>query len=335
MVVNLLHKGKIGLAPMEGVIDALTRDLLTRQAGFDWTVTEFVRVVDTRLPPRVFYKHCPELTERPVATPNGVPVHLQLLGSDPRALAENARQALALGAISVDLNFGCPAKLVNRHDGGASLLRQPDRVYQAVKAVAEALDGAIPVTAKIRLGFANRRLAVACAQATEAGGAARLVVHGRTRDEGYRPPAHWEWIGKVRHHVSIPVVANGDIWTLEDYWKARTLSGCCDVMLGRSALADPWLAPRIRYWQQTGERLAETTWEMRASVLQEYAALQRQHLPDRVVVSLVKQWLAQMRQGNAEADQHFQRLKRLTDLEALLGSLTTPSASLLAAYEPA
>ena len=335
MVVNLLHKGKIGLAPMEGVIDALTRDLLTRQAGFDWTVTEFVRVVDTRLPPRVFYKHCPELTERPVATPNGVPVHLQLLGSDPRALAENARQALALGAISVDLNFGCPAKLVNRHDGGASLLRQPDRVYQAVKAVAEALDGAIPVTAKIRLGFANRRLAVACAQATEAGGAARLVVHGRTRDEGYRPPAHWEWIGKVRHHLSIPVVANGDIWTLEDYWKARTLSGCCDVMLGRSALADPWLAPRIRHWQQTGERLAETTWEMRASVLQEYAALQRQHLPDRVVVSLVKQWLAQMRQGNAEADQHFQRLKRLTDLEALLGSLTTPSASLLAAYEPA
>lgn len=334
MVVNLLHKGKIGLAPMEGVIDALTRDLLTRQAGFDWTVTEFVRVVDTRLPPRVFYKHCPELTERPVATPNGVPVHLQLLGSDPRTLAENARQALALGAISVDLNFGCPAKLVNRHDGGASLLRQPDRVYQAVKAVAEALDGAIPVTAKIRLGFANRRLAVACAQATEAGGAARLVVHGRTRDEGYRPPAHWEWIGKVRHHVSIPVVANGDIWTLEDYWKARTLSGCCDVMLGRSALADPWLAPRIRYWQQTGERLAETTWEMRASVLQEYAALQRQHLPDRVVVSLVKQWLAQMRQGNAEADQHFQRLKRLTDLDALLGSLT-PSASSLAAYEPA
>ncbi|MDP4557238.1 tRNA-dihydrouridine synthase family protein [Halomonas meridiana] len=319
---------------MEGVIDALTRDLLTRQAGFDWSVTEFVRVVDTRLPPRVFYKHCPELQQCPVATPSGVPVHLQLLGSDPQALAENARQALALGAISIDLNFGCPAKLVNRHDGGASLLRQPDRVYRAVKAVADALDGDIPVTAKIRLGFANRRLAVACAQATEAGGAARLVVHGRTRDEGYRPPAHWEWIGKVRHHVSIPVVANGDIWTLEDYWKARTLSGCCDVMLGRSALADPWLAPRIRHWQQTGERLADTTWEMRASVLQEYAALQRQHLPDRVVVSLVKQWLAQMRQGNAEANLHFQRLKRLTDLDTLLGSLI-PSASALNTCESA
>ena len=306
---------------MEGVIDALTRDLLTRQAGFDWTVTEFVRVVDACLPPRVFYKHCPELAQPPVATPSGIPVHLQLLGSDPSALAANARQTLHLGAVSVDLNFGCPAKLVNRHDGGAALLRQPERVYQAVKAAADALDGEIPVTAKIRLGFSNRRLAVACAQAAEAGGAAHLVVHARTRDEGYRPPAHWEWIGKIRRHVSIPVVANGDIWTLEDYWKARTLSGCDDVMLGRSALADPWLAPRIRHWQTTGERLPESSWAMRASVLQEYAALQRQHLPDRVVVSLVKQWLAQMRQGSDEANQNFQRVKRLTDLDHLLDSL--------------
>ncbi|MEC4766412.1 tRNA-dihydrouridine synthase family protein [Halomonas sp. CUBES01] len=309
---------------MEGVIDAVTRELLTVTPGFDWTVTEFVRVVDARLPPRVFYKHCPELAQSPVATPSGIPVHLQLLGADPAALAANARQALSLGARSIDLNFGCPAKLVNRHDGGASLLRQPERVYQAVKAVADALDGDIPVTAKIRLGFSDRRLAVACAQATEAGGAARLVVHGRTRDEGYRPPAHWEWIAKIRHCVSLPVVANGDIWTLEDYWKARTLSGCRDVMLGRSALADPWLAPRIRHWQSTGERLADTTWPMRAGVLKEYAHRQRQQLPDRVVVSLVKQWLAQMRQGNAEADHHFQRVKRVTALDTLLESLVVP-----------
>ncbi len=177
------------------------------------------------------------------------------------------------------------------------------------------------MTAKIRLGFANRRLAVACAQATEAGGAAQLVVHARTRDEGYRPPAHWEWIGKIRRQVSIPVVANGDIWTLEDYWKARTLSGCRDVMLGRSALADPWLAPRIRHWLQTGERLPESSWAMRANVLKEYAALQRQKLPDRVVVSLVKQWLAPMRQGSSEAEQNFQRVKRITELDQLLDSL--------------
>ena len=306
---------------MEGVIDSLTRDLLTRTPGFDWTVTEFVRVVDARLPPRVYYKHCPELLERPVATPSGVPVQLQLLGSDPASLATNARQALALGAIGIDLNFGCPAKLVNRHDGGASLLRTPHRVEAAVAAVYAAVGGEIPVTAKIRLGFADRRQAVACARAAEAGGAAQLVVHARTRNEGYRPPAHWEWIGRIRRHLHIPVVANGDIWTLEDYWKARTLSGCRDVMLGRGALADPWLAPRIRHWQATGERLPETTWQARAATLSDYAATQRKKLQGRIVVSLIKQWLNQMRSRDAEAQRRFERLKRITDLDRLLAGL--------------
>ncbi|MDT8880059.1 tRNA-dihydrouridine synthase [Halomonas saccharevitans] len=310
---------------MEGVIDAVTRDLLTRAPGFDWVVTEFVRVVDARLPPRVFYKHCPELVaDTPPATPSGVPVTLQLLGSDPAALAANARQALHLGATGVDLNFGCPAKLVNRHDGGASLLRDPRRVHAAVAAVHAAVGEAIPVTAKVRLGFADRRLALACALATQDAGAQRLVVHGRTRDEGYRPPAHWEWIGRIRQRLSIPVVANGDIWTLEDYWKARTLSGCRDVMLGRGALADPRLAGRIRHWQATGERLPETPWHERAAILAEFAATQRSTLPDRVVTSLLKQWLNHMRQRDAEAARRFQALKRITHLDTLLEGLVTP-----------
>ncbi len=322
-VVNLLQNeaGRIGLAPMEGVIDAHTRDLLTRRPGFDWTVTEFVRVVDARLPPRVFYRHCPELGTAPPSTPAGTPVYLQLLGSDPEALAANARQALRLGARGVDLNFGCPAKLVNRHDGGASMLRDPRRVHAAVAAVHDAVGDTIPVTAKIRLGFADRRLALACARAAQAGGAVRLVVHGRTRNEGYRPPAHWEWIGRIRHDLSIPVIANGDIWTLEDYWKARTLSGCRDVMLGRGALADPWLASRIRHWQLTGERLPETPWAARAEILHEFAALQHSTLPGRIVTSLIKQWLNHMRQRDAEAARRFARLKRLTDLDALLEGL--------------
>ncbi|MDR9439651.1 MAG: tRNA-dihydrouridine synthase family protein [Halomonas sp.] len=312
---------------MEGVIDAVTRDLLTRTSGFDWVVTEFVRVVDARLPPRVFHRHCPELTHPGVTTPSGVPVQLQLLGSDPEALATNARQALRLGATSLDLNFGCPAKLVNRHDGGASLLRDPRRVHAAVSAVSRAVGDEIPVTAKIRLGFSDRRLALACALATQDAGARRLVVHGRTRDEGYRPPAHWEWIGRIHQRLSIPVVANGDIWTLEDYWKARTLSGCRDVMLGRGALADPWLATRIRHWQATGDRLPETPWRARAEILADFAALQRSTLPARVVTALIKQWLNHMRQRDNEAARRFQAVKRLRELDALLAGLEPPATS--------
>lgn len=323
-VVNLLHNGSIGLAPMEGVIDSLVRELLTAEGGIDWAVTEFVRVVDARLPPRVFYKHCPELMQPLVATPNGVPVHLQLLGSDPMALAANARQALRLGAIGLDLNFGCPAKTVNRHDGGASLLRDPERVYHAVNAVTQAVSGAIPVGAKIRLGFSDRRQALACAQASEAGGACRLVVHARTRDEGYRPPAHWEWIARIRNKLAIPVIANGDIWTLEDYWKARSLSGCEDVMLGRGVLADPHLPRRIRHWQRFNERLPETSWQQRAEILCAYAERQRLVLPEKVVVSLLKQWLNQMRNRNLEAARRFSLLRRETRLDAFMAGLKQP-----------
>ncbi|MHB0776685.1 tRNA dihydrouridine synthase [Halomonas sp. WWR20] len=307
---------------MEGVIDATTRALLSADGALDWTVTEFIRVVDVRLPPRVFLRHCPELAHPEVTTPNGIPVHVQLLGSGPQALAENALQAQALGATSLDLNFGCPAKTVNRHDGGASLLRDPQRVYRAVRAVHDALAPRdTPVTAKIRLGFEDRRLALACAEAVEAAGASQLVVHARTRREGYRPPAHWEWIGRIRSRLTIPVVANGDIWTLEDYWKARTLSGCRDVMLGRGMLADPWLARRIRHWQLTGERLPATPWSARADTLIDYAARQRPTLPDKIVLALLKQWLGQMRNRNHEAARHFIELKRQTELEAFLSAL--------------
>lgn len=310
---------------MEGVIDALTRELLTIEEGLDWTVTEFVRVVDARLPPRVFHRHCPELHQPRVATPSGVPVHLQLLGADPEALAANARQAVRLGATGLDMNFGCPAKTVNRHDGGASLLRDPARVQRAVAAVVRAAEGRIPVTAKVRLGFADRRLALACAQAAEAGGAHHLVVHARTRDEGYRPPAHWEWIARIRSRLAIPVIANGDIWTLEDYWKARSLSGCRDVMLGRGVLADPRLPQRIRHWQRTGERLPDTPWAARAAILTAYAERRRASLPDKVVVALLKQWLNQMRSRDAEAARRFAALRRETRLAPFIAGLRASS----------
>lgn len=329
--------GRIGLAPMEGVIDADTRALLSADGALDWCVTEFVRVVDARLPPRVFLRHCPELATAAASgpmTPSSTPVTLQLLGSDPQALAANAEQAIDQGATRLDLNFGCPAKIVNRHDGGASLLRRPERVHAAIAAVAAVgrLRG-VSVNAKLRLGFDDKRLALACALAAEAGGADELVVHARTRREGYRPPAHWEWIGQIRNAVSIPVVANGDIWTLEDYWKARTLSGCRDVMLGRGMLADPWLARRIRHWQATeGQRLPLTPWAARSDILCRYAESKRQAgMQEKVIVSLLKQWLNIMRGRDTEAAARFMALRRETELAAFLAGLSAPGS---AAPEP-
>ncbi len=306
---------------MEGVIDATTRMILSAHGGFDWIVTEFVRVVDQRLPPRVFTRICPELNEG-ARTSSGVPVHLQLLGADPYALGENARQAVQCGARAIDLNFGCPAKLVNRHGGGASLLRDPRQVFAAVSGVVRALEGdGIPVSAKLRLGFDDKRLALECARAAEEAGAHRLTVHARTKREAYRPPAHWEWVARIRQAARVPVVVNGDIWTLEDYWKARSLSGCEDAMIGRGALADPWLAARIRHWHCSGTRLPATTWPMRASTLVRFAERLETQLAGKVVVSLLKQWMAIMRQHDEESALRFAQLRRITERQTLIDAL--------------
>ena len=139
---------------MEGVIDARMRDLLTRLGDYDRCVTEFVRVTDRRLPARVFRRFCPELDEGGV-TPAGVPVYVQLLGGDAVAMAANARRAAELGAPGVDINFGCPAKCVNRNDGGSVLLREPARIREIVARVREALPEHLPLSVKIRLGFAD------------------------------------------------------------------------------------------------------------------------------------------------------------------------------------
>src|SRR5690606_22617665 len=120
------HSMKLFLAPMEGVVDHQVRALLTALGGLDGCVTEFVRVVNTALPKRVFRRYAPEL-EHQCRTPSGVPVKLQVLGGQPQPMAENALRAVSAGARAIDLNFGCPAKNVNRSDGGACLLRQPER----------------------------------------------------------------------------------------------------------------------------------------------------------------------------------------------------------------
>ena len=203
------------LAPMEGLLDFVLRDVLTRVGGVDRCVSEFIRITGSLLPDKVFLRYVPELLNGS-RTLAGVPVRAQLLGSDPVCMAENAARLAALGPEGIDLNFGCPAKVVNRHGGGAALLQEPERIAAVVAAVRRAVPAHLPVSAKMRLGFNDTLLMRECAQAMQDGGAAELVVHARTKADGYRPPAYWELIPQVRDAVRIPVVANGEIWTVDD-----------------------------------------------------------------------------------------------------------------------
>src|SRR5579871_5807593 len=231
----------IVLAPMEGVTDAAMRALLSEIGGFHFCVTEFLRVSHCVPGPRAFRTHTPEV-ENGCRTRAGLQVQIQLLGGDPEKLAQAALVAVLVGARAVDLNFGCPAPTVNRHDGGAVLLNHPDRIRAIVSAVRAALPGEIPVSAKLRLGWDNPCAIHKNAERAAEGGAAWLTIHGRTKSQGYQPPAYWRPIGEVRARLGIPVVANGEMWTVADIRRCRDETGCEHFMLGRGALASPTLA---------------------------------------------------------------------------------------------
>ncbi len=307
------------LAPMEGVINHTLRDLLTGLGGIDRCVTEFVRVTDQLLPTKVFHRLCPELLRGGV-TAHGVPVYVQLLGGKPQFMAANAARAVRLGAPGIDLNFGCPAKVVNRNDGGSILLREPDRVFDIVRAVREAVPATTPVTAKIRLGYHDSALLADIAGSVERAGASELTIHARTRTDGYKPPAHWHLIAPVRRQLSIPVIANGEIWSPADAARARADSGCGDLMLGRGVLARPDLAAAVRAADR-GDVYTSLRWERILDLLLLQLQACRETLPAKQLLGPVKQWLGYLRQHYGEAASLFEAVKRITDPDLMAAAL--------------
>ena len=301
------------LAPMEGLLDFVLRDVLTRVGGVDRCVSEFIRITDTLLPDRVFYRYLPEL-HNGGRTLAGTPVRAQLLGSDPVTMADNAAHLAALGPEGIDLNFGCPAKVVNRHGGGAALLKEPERIATLVAAVRRAVPAHLPVSAKMRLGFNDASLALDCALAMQAGGACEIVVHARTKLDGYRPPAYWEQIPAIRAAVSVPVVANGEIWTVQDAQRCREVSGCEALMLGRGIVADPGLAWAIRAADGDAKAAAmAVTWPDLLPHLADFWRLVCRDLEPRQRAGRLKQWLNLMRRRFPEAEVAFQQVRLLTE----------------------
>jgi tRNA-dihydrouridine synthase C len=234
------------LAPMEGVTEPCFRDLVLARnppSHLGGAFTEFVRVVRHALPARTLREH---LGVRRF----GAPVGLQLMGADLAALAETARRAIEVGAPLVDLNFGCPAKGAIAGCAGSALLKDPRSVEEVVaacrRAVDRASDPAIPVTAKIRAGYDDDRLLEDLARAAEAGGAAMLTVHCRTRAEAYQDEVDWSRIARAVRAVSIPVCGNGGIGVHADFERMRSETGAALAMVGRGALADPWIFSGVR-----------------------------------------------------------------------------------------
>ena len=304
---------RILLAPMEGLADPLMRNVLTALGGYDWGICEFVRVTGSVLPNRTFLRTCPELLEGS-RTATGTPMRVQLLGSDPYFMAANAKRLVKHRPAGVDINFGCPAPTVFRHRGGSALLGEPELLHAIVSAVRAEVPRDIPFTAKMRLGIADDALAVDCARAIEAGGADELIVHGRTKVDGYKPPARWHQIDRVRDAVKIPVIANGEVWTVEDFRNCQAASGCADIMIGRGALADPLLPRKVRGEADLDLRAG---WrELIPSVAFYWHGVRQRVLPVHAGGRL-KQWLMLLRRHYPEAEALYWQLRPVKAAEEI------------------
>ncbi len=313
------------LAPMEGVLDAIMRDQLTAIGGYERCVTEFVRVSQTLLPRRVFYRYAPELKQGGV-TPSGVPVFVQLLGSDPTLMAANAARAATLGAPGIDLNFGCPAKTVNRSQGGAALLRSPLLIRSICQAVRERVPNTVPVTAKIRLGYDTEDQFEEILDALAQVELSELTIHARTRRQGYRPPAHWHQLYKATQKMRYTVIANGELWSPSDVTRCANISGCDAFMLARGALCRPDLAAAIQSHHR-GIAPPAFAWQQTQELLIQFLERNRQSYEARYAVNPVKQWLMYLRIYYPQAGALFNQVKRINDPRQMAEALIAPSRS--------
>ena len=304
---------------MDGITDAPMRALVGEWGCFSYCVTEFVRVSGEPLPAKVFRREVPEVVTD-CKTVTGLPVQVQILGGHPERMALSALAAVRAGAKSIDINFGCPSPTVNGNDGGASLLKTPCRIREVVRAVRDAVPSEVLVSAKLRLGWESIDDIFENAPMAVEGGAAWLTLHARTRSQRYEPPVFWPHLGRIRELVNVPIVANGDIFSFDDFQKCRETTGCEHFMVGRGALAMPGLARQISV--NLGlEPTAGSDFESWNTQLSRLIFWCDQFHPgtERRTLARLKQWLnIAYRHGSLDA---FQRVKRADSVKELMAGL--------------
>lgn len=316
---------RVVLGPMEGVLDHLMREILTDINDYDLCVTEFVRVVDQLLPDHVFHRLCPELHQGS-QTKSGVPVHIQLLGQDPNWMAENAIRAADLGARGIDLNFGCPAKLVNKSKGGAALLQHPELIHNVVKACRQAVPDSIPVTAKIRLGWDNPEDCFEIVDAVEQAGANELTVHARTKTGGYKASEiKWDYINQIRQRFSIPLIANGEIWNYRDGQACIETTGVDSLMVCRGAFNVPNLGNVVKH------NHSKMPWDEVVKLLLVYSQYEMKGDKGLYYPNRVKQWFSYLRQEYSEAADLFREIRTYNKAEPIVAHITEYQKRLIAA----
>ncbi len=269
---NFELKSRVLQSPLSGVTDMVFRRIVRQYAPESMTYTEMVNATGLH-----YFKELPKIMEIDRCE---TPISIQLFDCRPNFLAEAAQRAVEEGADTVDINMGCPVNKITKNGGGSSLLRQPEIAEEIVRSLVKAVD--VPVTVKTRIGWTEKEINILdFAKRMEAAGAKMITVHGRTRAQGYNGPAKWEWIKKVKEVLTIPVIANGDIFSAEAAIACLEFTGADGVMCSRGTMGYPFLVGEVDHYLKTGEVKPPATTLQRLQVAREHLIGLHEYKGDR------------------------------------------------------
>ncbi|NJL92057.1 MAG: tRNA dihydrouridine synthase DusB [Coleofasciculaceae cyanobacterium SM2_1_6] len=267
-------RSRVLQSPLSGVTDLVFRRLVRRYAPDSMMYTEMVNATGLH-----YVRELPKIME---LDEQERPISIQLFDCRPDFLAEAAVMAVEEGADTIDINMGCPVNKITKNGGGSSLLREPETAEAIVRAVVAAVP--VPVTVKTRLGWTDKEITILdFARRMEAAGAKMITVHGRTRSQGYNGNAKWEWITKVKEILQIPVIANGDIFSVEAAVQCLEQTGADGVMCSRGTLGYPFLVGEIDYFLKTGQLRTPPTAIERLACAREHLLALYEYKGDRGV----------------------------------------------------
>lgn len=300
------------MAPLAGITNLPFR-LIARSQGCDGCFTEMISAAG-------LVRESEKTIEYLLSCPDDSPLGFQIFGAEPSIMAEAARYIAGRGPDLIDINMGCPVRKVVKSGAGAKLMKDPVLAGEIVAAVVRAVN--VPVTVKIRAGWSRGSInAVEMARIVQDSGAAAVIVHGRTAEQGFSGHADWGIIADVKNAVKIPVIGNGDVWRPQDAIRMMGQTGCDAVLIGRGALGNPWIFQGIKQLSSGEESVWSPSVAERCRIIKKHWELEELHCGERLACRTFRKHLLWYTKGLPGSGRFRERVGKIKERGAMLEEL--------------